>query len=246
MANGQYHGKRKYGIKITNPLPLAVSVIIKSPTGALHMGDGEETWRTIKPGETLYIPTKGRCEVDIDPKVVRYDHVGSPIKLGDAGIQPVQKVASGKKPVPKVGPVLVAKKDDVNSGRWRTITEWTITTGFAGLLRAITIQLDGDCEAKVFVARQMPVIVKQDTTMSYQNYIWISKGESVRVKAHAVKGGKGSCSALIQGELYAAGTPRTAPEHITEHKKRKEPEEPELRSLGDMIEEMRTKEEVKV
>ena len=98
IMNGQYHGKRKFGIKITNPLTLAVSVIIKSPTGSLHTGDGKETWRTIKPGETLYIPTKGRCEVDINPAVVRYDEVGSPIKLGDAGFRSVLAKKTPKTP----------------------------------------------------------------------------------------------------------------------------------------------------
>lgn len=83
MANGKFHGKRKTGVKITNPLPLPVSVIIKSPTGALHTGDGKETWRTIKPGETLYIPTKGRAEVDIDVGIMRYDPVGNSSKIGD-------------------------------------------------------------------------------------------------------------------------------------------------------------------
>lgn len=251
MANGQFHGKRKFGVKITNPLPLTVSVRIKCPTGALHTGDGKETWRTIKPGETLYIPTKGRCEVDIDPSIVRYDAVGNTDKVGDAGFRPIQKPASGKKPVPQAGPVLVSGQKSVKSGRWLTVAEWTITKGFAGLLNAISIQLDGDCSAEVIIARNKPVIVRRDTTLTYQNNTWINKGESVRVKAHSIKGAPGSCSVMIQGELYPVGTPvpadkapKKAPEHITEEKKRKEPEEPELRSLGDMIEDMRKREEV--
>ncbi len=252
MANGQYHGKRKFGIKITNPLPLAVSVIIKCPTGALHTGDGKETWRTIKPGQEIYIPTKGRAEVDIDVHIIRYDELGNQKKVGDGGFRPVQQPASGKKAAPQAGPVLVAKREDVKSGRWLTVAEWTITRGFAGLLHAITIQLDGDCSAQVIISQDKPISVRKDTTLSYHQPTWINKGESVRVKAHAIKGGKGSCSVMIQGELYPTGTavpaekaPRTAPEHITEEKKKKEPE-PELRSLGDMIEDMRKREEVKV
>jgi len=58
---------------------------------------------------------------------------------------------------------------------------------------------------------------------------------------------------MIQGELCPVGTPvpvgkvdKRAPEHITEKKPRIEPEEPPLRSLGDMIEEMKKREEVAV
>lgn len=251
MANGQYHGKKKFGIKITNPLPLAVSVRIHSPTGALHTGDGKDTWRTIKPGETLSIPTKGRCEVDIDPAVVRYDEVGSPIKLGDAEFRHVQKPAPGKKVAPQAGPILVSEQKNVKSGRWLTVAEWTITRGFAGLLNVISIQLDGDCSAQVIIARNKLVSVRRDTTLKYQNNTWINKGESVRVKAHSVKGGQGTCHVMIQGELCPVGIPRRvpvapgpAPEHVTEEKKRKEPEEPTLRSLGEMIEDMRKEEEV--
>ena len=258
MANGKFHGKRKFGIKITNPLPLAVSVRIKSPTGALHTGDGKETWRTIKPGETLYIPTKGRCEVDIDPAVIRYDEVGSLIKLGDAGFQPVQKPSSGKKPAPQAGPIIAAGQRDVKSGRWLTVAEWLITNGFTGLLQGISIQIDGDCEAQVIIGGSgwlasgsvALVSYRKDTTLSYN--LLISNGDSVRVKAHSIGGGQGSCKVIIQGELRPVGTPvpagkapKTAPEHVTEKKKRKEPEEPELRSLGDMIDEFK-REEVSV
>jgi len=260
MADGQYHtknlartGKKSFGVKITNPLTLAVSVRIKCPTGALRSGDGKETWRTIKPKETLYIPTKGRCELDILPSIVRYDDVGNPIKLADAGFEHVQNPSSGKKPAHQAGPTITAGQKNVKSGRWVIVAEWLITKGFAGLLQGISIQLDGDCEAQVIISRQKPVKVKKDTTLSYQNTTWINKGESVRVKAHAPGGGKGSCHVMIQGELCPVGTPvpadrlpGPAPEHITEHKPSKEPEEPELRSLGDMIDEMRKREEVKV
>ncbi|MBA7714182.1 hypothetical protein ES703_123199 [subsurface metagenome] len=58
---------------------------------------------------------------------------------------------------------------------------------------------------------------------------------------------------MIQGELYpvavagqVASKVKRAPEHITEKKPRKEPEEPPLRSLGDLIEEMRQEEKVPV
>ncbi|GAH94253.1 unnamed protein product, partial [marine sediment metagenome] len=62
------------------------------------------------------------------------------------------------------------------------------------------------------------------------------------------------------GELYPVGTPvpagrvsrrgdlrpGPAPEHVTEKKPRKEPEETPLRSLGDMIEEFKQEEKVPV
>ena len=118
MANGQYHGRIKTGIKITNPLSLPVSVRIKCPTGALRTGDGKETWRTVKPGETLYVPTKGKCEVDITVHVIRFNEVGDPVKLGDGGLQPVvlptgTAVPASKVPkrMPKPTPVKKPEKE---------------------------------------------------------------------------------------------------------------------------------------
>jgi len=254
MANGQYHGRIKTGIKITNPLSLPVSVRIKCPTGALRTGDGKETWRTVKPGETLYIPTKGKCEVDITVHIIRYNEVGDSDKLGDGGLQPVAQPAGTKQRAnSQPGPVFISEQREVKSGRWFTVAEWLVTKGLAGVLRSVSIQLSGDCEAQVIIGGQPPVKVKQDTTLSYQNNTWINKGEFVKVKAHAVRGGHGSCQVMIQGELYPVGTAvpakkatRPAPEPVAVHEDSKEPEEPELRSLGDMIDDMKKREEVKV
>ncbi|MBA7693409.1 hypothetical protein ES703_101991 [subsurface metagenome] len=247
MANGKFHGKRKTGIKITNPLTLPVSVRIKSPTGALHTGDGKETWRTIKPSETLYIPTKGRCEVDIKPSIVRYDEVGTPIKLGDAEFQHVQQPSSGKKVAPpKAGPVMLMDRGDVSNGRWRIIKTWNIPQGFGGLLRAISIQLTGDAEARVELPSEAPSKARQDTTLNYSNNKWLMAGQAVKVKGRSRNGNGGTVDVMIAGELYPVGTPvpagkapKTAPEHVTERKPGKEPEEPPLRSLGDMIEDFK-------
>jgi len=261
MANGQFHGRVKTGIKITNPLTLPVSVRIKSPTGALRMGDGKETWRTVKPGETLYIPTKGKCEVDIQVHVIRFDELGDPVKLGDGGLQPIARTAgAGQKANSQPGPVFISEQREVKSGRWFTVAEWIITKGLAGVLRSVSIQLDGDCEAMVMIGRQPPTKVNQDTTLSYQNNVGINKGESVKVKAHAVRHGQGSCQAVIQGELYPVGTAAAAKKATarekpwkviesgpeTTHEERKEPEEEPLRSLGEMIEDMKKREEVTV
>jgi len=76
----------KTGIKITNPLSMPVSVIIKCPTGALRWGNGKETCRIVKPGETLDIPTKGKCEVDITVHIIRYNEVGDKVKIGDGAL----------------------------------------------------------------------------------------------------------------------------------------------------------------
>jgi len=77
--------RKKYGINIKNPLSLPVSVRIKSKTGALHTGDGYETWRTIRPNGTIYIPLKGNGQVDFDVQIIRYDDTGRTHNLGDGG-----------------------------------------------------------------------------------------------------------------------------------------------------------------
>jgi len=84
MANGAYHGRKKHGVNIKNPLKLPVRVKVKSATGALRTGTGKETWRTIRPGETIYISLKGSAEIDVEAEVIRYDETGQEHKVGDA------------------------------------------------------------------------------------------------------------------------------------------------------------------
>lgn len=81
--------RKKYGINIKNPLSLPVSVRIKSKSGALHTGDGYETWRTIRPNDTIYIPLKGNGQVDFDVQIIRYDATGQTHNLGDGGWEQV-------------------------------------------------------------------------------------------------------------------------------------------------------------
>jgi len=252
MANGN----GKTGLKITNPLSRAVRLRITSPTGALHTGDGKETWRTIKPGETLNIPTKGKCELDITVHIVRYNEVGDPVKLGDGALVPVAQPA-GVKPNPKAagpGPVQISEQRNLKSGRWAIVAQWVITKGRSGIIRDVLIQLDGDCEALVIIDRHAPVKVKADTRKSrrrgwqtVQKDVWINEGESVKVKAHAVGGGQGICQVIIRGELYhieKGKSPKPAPERVPEPDKT---EETPLRSLGDMLDAMKkSEEEVKV
>jgi len=254
MANGKFHGKRKTGIKITNPLTLPVSVRIHSPTGALHTGDGKDTWRTIKPGETLSIPTKGRAEVDIDVHIIRYDEVGNPNMLGVGGWQPIVTIAKQSKTPVKAGPVMLLGRGEVRNGRWRNIKTWDISPGFSGLLKAISIGLTGDAEARVEVGLNKVHKARQDTTLNYQNNMWLAAGEVVKVRGRSKNGNGGTVDVSIAGELFPVGTAghpaekkaTRGPGSAPEKKPKKEPEETPLRSLGDLIEEMEKREEVKV
>jgi len=244
MANGKSKGRLKTGIKITNPLTLPVQVQMISETGALRIGTNYAASRIIKPGETLTIGTKGKAEVDINVNILRYDEVGTPINLGDGGWQLRPTIATKT----KAGPVMLADRGDVNNGRWRIIKTWDIPQGFAGLLKAISIQLTGDAEARVELPGEAPYKARKDVTLT-QNNRWLNAGQAVKVKGRSRNGSGGTVDVMIQGELYPVGKPVPAgklkdmpPEPVTE-KKREEPEEPPLRSLGDMIEEMRKEEE---
>ena len=229
MPNGQFHGKHKGpAIRIKNPLSLAVVVLIKDDKGFA-------TYRTLKPGAEVYVKVPHQGDYDIVPRILRYDQTGLSKSLGDAGWQPVATVGPPPRVTPQAGPVLHSGQKKVKSRRWITVAEWLITKGFAGVLQAISIQLGGDCEAQVILPNSKPTLVKKDTTLSYQNNTWINKGQAVRVKARSHIGNKGSAHVMIQGELYPVGTmvpagkvSKRAPEHITEKKPRKEPEEPPL------------------
>lgn len=110
MANGAYHGRKKHGINIKNPLALPVQVILKSETGCLRNGDGKESWRTIRPGETIYVGLKGSCEVDIQVYILRFDETGQSSKVGETEFEHTEHKSSTSgttvpvKPVPGVAP----------------------------------------------------------------------------------------------------------------------------------------------
>jgi len=249
MPNGQYHGTRKgHGIRIKNPLSLSVWVLIKD-------GQGFDITRTLRPGQEVYVTVPHLGDYDVETKILRYDQTGQSKVLGDGSWQSTPQVAGKPKSAPQAGPVVIAGQKEVKSRRWVTIAEWLITKGFAGMLNAISIQLDGDCEAIVVLPHTQATRVKQDTTLAYQKNTTLDllEGEAVRVKARSHVGNKGTAHVMIQGELYPVGTPvpagkvsKRAPEHVTEEKPREEPEEPPLRSLGEMIEEMKEREEVTV
>lgn len=110
MSNGQFHQKnqkkRRYGVKIKNPLRLPVVARITCETGAIRSGamDGKETTRTIGPGEEIFVSTKGSCELDIKFSVIRYDEVGNTTRLGEAGGSHVaHHDPMGKKGKPSTG-----------------------------------------------------------------------------------------------------------------------------------------------
>lgn len=101
MANGAYHGKKKHGVNIKNPLALPVQVRVKSETGALRTGDGKETWRIIRPGDTIYIPLKGSAEIDVEVHIIRYDETGRENRVGKASWEHTgHKASTGGKDVP--------------------------------------------------------------------------------------------------------------------------------------------------
>ena len=247
MPNGQFHGKTKGpAIRIKNPLSLSVWVHIKDSQGFYIT-------RTLKPGQEIYVSLPHPGDYDVEPKILQYDQTGQSKELGAGGWQPVATAGPPPRVTPQAGPVLHSGQKTVKSRRWVTVAEWLITKGFAGVLQAISIQLDGDCEAQVILPNSKPTLVKKDTALSYQKARWVNKGQAVRVKARSHIGNAGTAHVMIQGELYPVGTPvradkrpGPAPEHVTEKRPRKEPEEPPLRSLGDMLEEMKRREEVKV
>jgi len=88
MPNGAYHQrnqkKRRYGVKVKNPLKLPVIAHIKSETGAIRGGamNGKESRRQIGPGDEIFVATKGSCELDIDIHIIRYDETGMTQMLG--------------------------------------------------------------------------------------------------------------------------------------------------------------------
>jgi len=87
MANGAYHGRKKHGINIHNPLALPVQVRLKSETGALRNGDGKESWRVVRPKDTIYVGLKGSCQVDIEVYIIRYSEIGTETRVGQAGFE---------------------------------------------------------------------------------------------------------------------------------------------------------------
>jgi len=253
MPNGQFHGRTKgHGIRIKNPLRLTVEVTILDAQFQKNPMTGFSTCRTLRPGAEVYVKVPQPGEYDIKTSIIRYDETGQTIRLGDADWEPVATAGAPPRMTPKAGPVLQSGQKELKSRRWVTVAEWLIPKGFAGELKGITLQLDGDCEAQIILPNSKPTSIDKDIAVSYQQGTWVNKGEAVRVKARSRLGNGGTANVMIQGTLYPVGTQvpgkvsKRAPEQVTEKKPRKEPEEPPLRSLGDMIEEMRKEEEVKV
>lgn len=78
---------RKYGVSIRNPLDMPVMVDIRCETGAMMIGNRHVASRILKPGSTLWIDTRGRCELDIYVKLIKYDPAGKVVVIGDGGFE---------------------------------------------------------------------------------------------------------------------------------------------------------------
>lgn len=247
MPNGQFHGNRRPpAIRIKNPLRLTVEVTILD-------GQGFSACRTLKPGTEVYVKVPHAGDYDIKTSIIRYDETGNVVRLGEGDCQPLAVPPMGVNPRPAAGPRIEHNKCDVSDRRWRNVVIWNIPQGFAGLLNLISIQLSGDAEARIELPGQAPYKARKDTSMSFQNNVWVNAGQVLRVKGRSRAGNGGTVDVIIQGQFYPVGTavpaeptPVGAPGHITEKKPRKEPEVPPLRSLREMIEEMKEREEVKV
>jgi len=254
MPNGQYHGTKKgHGIRIKNPLRLTVEVTILDGNAKKRISPSFSTCRTIKPGAEVWVKVPQPGQYDIKTSIIRYDEVGEVIRLGDGDWQHAPQPPG--QPIPKQpqpGPIFITESITVDSQRWRTVAEWLVLKGFMGELRAVNIELTGDCEARVILPSHPTKTVIADTTLTWQTPVLLHKGEAVRVKARSRLGNQGRATIIIQGELHAIPVPTgVGPEHsvsaqVTEEKPTEEPEETELRSLGDLIEDMRKEEEVKV
>ena len=254
MPNGQYHGTKKgHGIRIKNPLRLTVEVTILDGNAKKGISPSFSTCRTIKPGAEVWVKVPQPGQYDIKTSIIRYDEVGEVIRLGDGDWQhaPVPGQPVSKQPQP--GPVFITESITVDSRRWRTVAEWLVLKGFVGEVRAINIQLTDDCEAQVIFPNTPGKTVRANTTLKPSTPVLLQKGEAVRVKARSKLGNQGTAQVIIQGELHAvpgvpAGVVRgpSAPVQLTEEKPTEKPEETELRSLGELIEDMRKEEEVKV
>jgi len=265
-ATSQVKGKPrlKTGIKITNPLSLPVQVKLISKTGALLIGVGHAASRIIKPGETLTVGTKGKCVVDINVTIIRYDKTGNYQKAGDGGFSTAQPLPQpghmSKFPTPKnslAGPVILANKTEVMFRHWKIVQTWQVPSGYAGILRSVEIRLTSDAEARIELPNNVtPRHVGGGTagaginsTLQYQNTI-VTAGNKVKVVGRSAFGKGGEVEAIIHGELYPVGQvpltkkpPKRGVRPAVEPKEKSKPEEPELRSLGDMIEDMRKKED---
>jgi len=247
MANGKYHGTRKgHGIRINNPLSLSVWVVISD-------GTGWDLTRTLKPGQEVYVTVPHLGEYEVKPKVLRFEETGTSKILGDASFEVTPTPPKQARKLSKTGPVFITEARNVKDRRMRTVAEWRVLKGFEGLLKAINIELSGDCEAEVILPNGYSKKVRSDETLTWPSPVQIhsgSSGAAVVVKAGSIVGNSGSIRVIIQGELHALPTPQDATQ-VTRSgtlplEPREEPEETPLRSLGDLMEEMRKREEVKV
>jgi len=248
--------RKKYGINVKNPLSLPVSVRIKSKAGALDQGNGYETWRKIRPGDTIYIPLKASVQVEVDVHIDRYDETGQCHKLGDGGWEQVDHkdlvLQVEAKPIVLTGSWQGSNgQGAASSKRWHVIVVWKVPPDHVGDLKRVSFDLSpmepgagARCMLKYPGYQQ---VFPQSGHVSFNGKAAIHGGQEVKVYGRSIDGGIVDVTATITGEEWPlVRKPRVTrvPEHITEGKPKQEVGEP-IRSLGEMIEEMK-KEEVPV
>ena len=237
--NGQYHGKKnRLGIRIKNPLPKAVLVDILD-------GKGYGTCRTLHPGGEVYVKVPHPGDYDVKTTILRYDETGQSHSLGETSWDEVTTVAPKSSPAPAAGPIILHQTSTLHNRRWKNIISWNIPFDCTGLLMAISIQITGDVEARVDLPNTLPQIAREDTTLAYKNSKPLKPGQTVRVKGRGKVGNGGTIEVMLQGQLTPDGTKIPTDKQPTEAKRR-QPEQPPIRSLGELMDEMEKREKVTV
>jgi hypothetical protein len=248
------------GIKIKNPLSLPVRVVIKSDTGALRTGDGTETWRKIDAGAEINISLKGQCELDITATVLKYRPDGNEERLGEVDLRHVHHRARASKRVKKK---LEAVDTYQGSSRsWTEVVSWQAENGMVGWLDNVNVTspLYGFADFKVVLGKKVlygPASLMAESTVRSAEFLGT---QEVKVLVMSRDGGEIDVTAklnLRQELAHTLGVPdieatdeegageEMIPDNLKRPPEEREEEEVSIRSLGDMIEEIR-QEEVKV
>ncbi|KKN58162.1 hypothetical protein LCGC14_0555030 [marine sediment metagenome] len=254
MANGPKQGMRGWGIKIKNPLPLTVRVKIQCETGALRTGDGKGTWRTIPPGEELYLSTKGQCELDITTTILKFDPAGKENEVGPAELRQTHHQAPSAKRLKKK--VETTGMYAGSSRQWEEVVSWRAGLGVIAWLDSVEIsaQLYGFADYKVLVGNKViygPAALNSAVTLHPGDFV---SREAVKVFAMSRAGGDIEVTAKLKlrqeaglGTVSGKSAEVTDGEPIREDVPPEEREEAEvpIRTLGDQIADLR-KQEVSV
>jgi len=252
MANGAKQGKRGWGVKIKNPLPLMVRVKIRCETGALRTGDGKDTWRTIPPGEELYLSTKGQCELDITTTIIRFDPAGKENEVGPAELRQTHHQAPTAKRLKKKA--VTTGTYEGSSRQWEEVISWRAELGVVAWLDSVEIgaQFYGNADYKVVVGNRIiygPAVLSSAVTLRPADFV---SREVVTVLAMSRAGGDIEVTAKLNlrqeaglGSVSGKSAEVTDGEPIREDMPPEEVEVP-IRTLGDQIADLQKQEEVSV